>query len=162
MMLMGMPGGERSFYQRRAAMAEVSRSVLVGYTPAQMYALVDAVEDYPKFLPWCGGATVLHRDAQVTRATIIISYHGIRQSFTTENLKTAPSQMLIRLVEGPFRSLDGNWGFTGLADQGCKVELGLRYEFSSRILEKMVGRVFNHIADTLVDSFARRAEQVYG
>jgi len=142
--------------------AEVNRSVLVGFMPAQMFALVDAVEDYSKFLPWCGDATVLHRDEHITRAAILINYHGIRQSFTTENAKSEPTEMLIRLVEGPFRSLDGSWRFTGLAGRGCKVELSLRYEFSSRILEKLVGPVFNHIADTLVDAFARRAEQVYG
>ena len=143
-------------------MPEVSRSVLVGFTPEQMFGLVDAVEDYPRFLPWCGGATVLHRDERITRAAIVINYHGIRQRFTTENAKREPAEMLIRLVEGPFRSLDGGWRFTGLAGHGCKVELNLRYEFSSRILEALVGPVFNHIANTLVDAFARRAEQVYG
>ena len=143
-------------------MPEVSRSVLVGFTPEQMFGLVDAVEEYPRFLPWCGGATVLHRDERLTRAALLINYHGIRQGFTTENAKREPVEMLIRLVEGPFRSLDGSWRFTGLAGRGCKVELNLRYEFSSRILEKLVGPVFNHIADTLVDAFARRAEQIYG
>jgi ribosome-associated toxin RatA of RatAB toxin-antitoxin module len=143
-------------------MAEVRRSVLVSRSPEQMFALVDAVEDYPKYLPWCGGTSILERNERITRATITIDYHGIRQSFTTENSKMPPSQILIRLVEGPFRSLDGNWRFTGLGGHGCKVELSLRYEFSSRILEKMVGPVFNHIADTLVDAFAKRAEQVHG
>lgn len=143
-------------------MTEVNRSVLVGFTPGQMFTLVDAVEDYPKFLPWCGGATVIHRDEGITRAALLINYHGIKHSFTTENTKSAPSQMLIRLVEGPFRRLDGSWRFTGLAGRGCKVELRLQYEFSSRVLEKLVGPVFNHIASTLVDAFARRAEQLYG
>jgi len=96
-------------------MTEVNRSVLVGFTPERMFALVDAVEDYPKFLPWCGGATVIHRDEGITRAAILINYHGIKHSFTTENAKTAPSEMSIRLVEGPFRRLDGGWRFTGLA-----------------------------------------------
>ena len=143
-------------------MAEVNRSVLVSYTPEQMYDLVDAVEDYPAFLPWCGGATVARRDERITRATIAIRYRGIRQDFTTENIKTRPAEMLIRLVDGPFSSLDGSWRFTGLAGRGCKVELYLRYQFSSRILEKLVGPVFSHIADTLVDAFARRAERIYG
>jgi ribosome-associated toxin RatA of RatAB toxin-antitoxin module len=145
-----------------SAVVEVIRSVLVGYSREQMYALVDAVEDYPKFLPWCGGATVIHRDDQVTRATIVINYHGIHQGFTTENAKRAPAEMRIRLVEGPFRALDGTWRFTALADRGCKVELELHYDFSSRLLEKLVGPVFNHIANTMVDAFARRAERVYG
>lgn len=143
-------------------MPEVTRSVLVGFRPAQMFSLVDAVEDYPRFLPWCGGTTLLHRDQDTTRATILINYHGIRQSFTTENVKHAPTEMLIRLVEGPFRELDGSWRFTGLADRGCKIEFALRYEFSSRVLGKLAGPVFQHIASTLVEAFVKRAEQVYG
>ena len=143
-------------------MAEVVRSVLVEHSRAEMYALVDAVEEYPKFLPWCGGARVLLRDAAVTRATILISYHGIRQSFTTENAKREPEEMQIRLVEGPFRVLDGTWRFTALGERACKVELRLHYEFSSRILEKLVGPVFNHIANTLVDAFAKWADKVHG
>ena len=143
-------------------MIDVNRSVLVGFTPAQMFALVDAVEDYPQFLPWCGGASVRRHDPDRATATIRINYRGIRQSFTTENALRAPETITMRLVEGPFRSLDGCWRFTGLAGRGSKVELQLHYEFSSRILEKLVGPVFAHIADRLVDAFARRAEQVYG
>lgn len=141
-------------------MTQVSRSVLVAFTPTQMFALVDAVEDYPDFLPWCGGTTVFHRDENVTRAAILINYHGIKHGFTTENAKKAPDEMLIRLVEGPFKSLDGSWRFTGFAGRGCKVELSLRYEFSNRILERLVGPVFDHIANTLVDAFAKRAERI--
>jgi ribosome-associated toxin RatA of RatAB toxin-antitoxin module len=141
-------------------MREVNRSVLVEFTAGQMFSLVDAVEDYPQFLPWCGGATLHHRDQEITRATIQIRYHGIRQSFTTENVKRAPREMLIRLVEGPFRSLDGSWRFGDLAGRGCKIEFTLRYEFVSRILERLVGPVFQHIADTLVEAFVARAGQV--
>lgn len=124
-----------------------------------MFALVDAVEDYPQFLPWCGAATVLHRDEAVTRATIRIDYHGIRQSFTTENLKRRPEEMSIRLVEGPFRRLEGTWRFAALGGQGCKVELRLNYEFKGRVLERLLGPVFDYIANSLVDSFVRRAEK---
>src|SRR5687768_11383488 len=114
---------------------EVVRSVIVGRSPAEMFALVDAVEDYPQFLPWCGAATVLHRDETVTRATLRIDYHGIRQSFTTENLKRPPEEMAIHLVEGPFRRLEGAWRFAALGGQGCKIELRLTYEFKGRVLE---------------------------
>jgi ribosome-associated toxin RatA of RatAB toxin-antitoxin module len=143
-------------------MTEVNRSVLVAFTPAQMFALVDGVEDYPRFLPWCGGASVRRLDVDRATATIQIRYRGIRHSFTTENVLRVPEAIDMRLVEGPFSSLDGSWRFTGLGDRGCKVELKLHYEFSSRVLEKVVGPVFNHIADKLVDAFAKRAEQVYG
>jgi len=141
---------------------EVIRSVLVGFRPEQMFSLVDAVEDYPKFLPWCGGTTLLQRDQDTTRARILINYHGIRQSFTTENAKRAPVDMQIRLVEGPFRKLDGSWRFTDLAGRGCKIEFKLHYEFAGRLLDRLISPVFHHISSTLVDAFVKRAEQVYG
>lgn len=143
-------------------MPEVSRSVLVTYSPEQMFALVDAVERYPEFLPWCGSVKLLHRDERVTRATIQINFHGLRQSFTTDNAKRAPTEMRIALVDGPFRKLEGGWRFIDLGGQGCKVELELSYEYSSRVLEKLVGPVFNRIAATLVEAFVKRAAQVYG
>lgn len=141
-------------------MSEVNKSMLVGYSAQQMFALVDAVESYPEFLPWCGGAG--YRDERRTRATIEINFRGIRQSFTTENTKDAPHALHMKLVEGPFRTLDGGWRFTELSGQGCKIEFRLHYEFSSRLLEKLVGPVFSHIANTIVDGFIRRAEKVYG
>src|SRR5262245_29472860 len=109
-----------------------------------MFALIDAVEDYPKFLPWCGAAKVLYRDESTTLATLEINYRGIRQSFTTENAKRPPDEMLIRLVEGPFRRLEGEWRFTALGEQGCKIQFRMSYEFSSRLLEKLIGPVFNY------------------
>jgi ribosome-associated toxin RatA of RatAB toxin-antitoxin module len=141
---------------------EVSQSVLVEFTPAQMFSLVDAVEDYPKFLPWCGGATLVHRDASTTRATILINFRGIHRSFTTENVKHEPVAMRIRLVEGPFRKLDGSWRFSNLAGRGCKIEFRLHYEFAGRLLDRLVSPVFNHIAGTLVEAFVKRAGQIYG
>lgn len=143
-------------------MAEVVKSVLVEYTPEQMFELIDAVERYPEFLPWCGGASVAHRDERTTLATININYHGVRQSFTTENLKDAGRLMQMKLVEGPFKTLDGMWQFVPLSQAGCKVEFRLHYEFSSRLLERLVGRVFHYIANTLVEAFVRRAQAVYG
>jgi ribosome-associated toxin RatA of RatAB toxin-antitoxin module len=141
---------------------EVTRSVLVAHTPAQMFALIDAVEDYPKFLPWCGAAKVLHRDESTTRATLEIDYRGIRQSFTTENAKRPPDEMLIRLKEGPFRKLEGEWRFTALGQQGCKIEFRMSYEFSGRVLERLIGPVFNYIANNLVEAFVKRAAQIHG
>jgi ribosome-associated toxin RatA of RatAB toxin-antitoxin module len=143
-------------------MPEVNQSVLVPYTAEQMFALIDGVEDYPKFLPWCGGTKLLHRDATITRATISIDYRGIRRSFTTENTKREPVEMTIRLVEGPFSRLDGGWLLTRLADRGCKIEFKLHYEFAGRVLDRLISPVFRHIAGTLVDAFIRRAAQIYG
>jgi len=127
-----------------------------------MFDLVDGVEDYPKFLPWCGGTELLQRDANVTAARIHINYRGITAHFATENPKDAPHRMDIRLRDGPFRRLDGGWRFTALGDAGCKVEFRLNYEFSSKVLDKALGPVFNHIVGTFVDSFVKRANQVYG
>ena len=126
-----------------------------------MFALVDAAEAYPEFLPWCSGATVMLRDETRTRATIHVNYHGVRQSFTTDNAKEPPEKMTIRLVEGPFRVLDGEWRFKPLAEDACKIEFCLHYEFSSRILEKLVGPVFGYIANTMVDAFVKRADKLH-
>lgn len=142
-------------------MAEVKKLVLIEFTPAQMFELVDRCEDYPQFLPWCGGAEVHERTHDRTVATLHINYHGIKAHFSTENAKQAPGEMHIRLREGPFRHLDGGWRFTPLGETACKVEFNLQYQFSSKLLEKALGPVFNHIANTFVDSFVKRAEQVY-
>jgi len=143
-------------------MPEVQRSVLVNHTPEQMFGLVDDVERYPEFLPWCGGASVSARDAGRTRATIHINYRGIKQSFTTENTKRPPAEMAIRLVEGPFRELNGLWRFNALGERACKIEFSLRYEFSSRLLARLLGPVFEFIANSFVEAFVKRAERLYG
>jgi ribosome-associated toxin RatA of RatAB toxin-antitoxin module len=143
-------------------MALVHKSVLLNYSAEQMFALVDRVEDYPAFLPWCGGVEVRERSVDKLVAAIQINYHGVKQSFTTENSNTPPTRMQMRLVEGPFRHLDGTWQFTALRADACKVEFELHYEFSSKILEKLIGPVFTKIADSFVDSFCKRAEVVYG
>jgi ribosome-associated toxin RatA of RatAB toxin-antitoxin module len=143
-------------------MALVEKSVLVAYSAARMYALVDAVERYPEFLPWCGGAQVEHRDGQLTRASILIDYRGVRQTFKTENRTHPPERIEIRLVSGPFRALDGTWHFVQLAEEACRINFRLHYEFSSRLLERLVGPVFHYIANSFVDAFLRRAEQLYG
>ena len=92
----------------------------------------------------------------------MIDYHGVRQSFTTENTHVPPTRMQMTLVEGPFSQLDGEWRFTALRDDACKVEFDLNYEFSSKLLEKLIGPVFSKIADSFVESFRKRAEVVYG
>ncbi|MCC7487926.1 MAG: type II toxin-antitoxin system RatA family toxin [Burkholderiales bacterium] len=143
-------------------MHEVKRSIIVPHTPSRMFDLVDAVEAYPEFLPWCPAATVLHRDERTTRATLHIDFRGIRQSFTTENTKQPPFEMSLALVDGPFRSLAGGWRFMALGESGCRVEFRLAYEFSSGLLERLVGPVFGSIARDLVDAFVRRADRKYG
>ncbi len=142
-------------------MARVEKSVLVAHPPERMFELVDRVEDYPQFLPWCGGTELKQRDGTHTVATIHIAYLGIRQSFTTENTKTYPREMRIRLREGPFAELEGDWTFIPLGNDACKIEFRLGYEFSSHMLESVLAPVFGHIANTFVDAFVRRADEGY-
>lgn len=143
-------------------MSQVVKSVLVPYTPAEMFALVDGVEQYPKFLPWCAGADLHFRDEAATEATIHIGYMQVQQQFTTINSKRFPEEMQLKLKSGPFRSLEGYWRFKPLGDTACKVEFMLQYDFSSHLLQKVLGPVFGHIAGSLVDAFVERAEKVYG
>jgi ribosome-associated toxin RatA of RatAB toxin-antitoxin module len=142
-------------------MAQVEKSVLVPHSAERMYALVDAPERYPEFLPWCGGVDLLKRDDTQTTATLHIDYHGLKHKFTTENSKHYPTLMEIHLVQGPFRHLEGVWRFIPLAEDACKIEFRLNYEFSSHLLEKIIAPVFSHIANTFVDAFVERAEKIY-
>jgi ribosome-associated toxin RatA of RatAB toxin-antitoxin module len=142
-------------------MARVEKSVLVAHAPERMFELVDRVEEYPDFLPWCGGTELKWRDERSTVATIHIAYMGIHQSFTTENTKAYPGSMRILLQNGPFRELEGDWFFRPLGEDACKVEFRLNYVFSSRVLETVLSPVFGHITNTFVDAFVRRADQVY-
>jgi ribosome-associated toxin RatA of RatAB toxin-antitoxin module len=143
-------------------MAVVHKSVFLGYSAEQMFDLVAKVEDYPMFLPWCGGVKVIERTEDSLTACLAIHFHGVNQSFTTRNQNTRPSQMKMTLVDGPFKCMDGTWHFKALRDDACKVEFDLHYEFSSLILEQLIGPVFGMIANSMVDSFCKRAETVYG
>lgn len=143
-------------------MSQVVKSVLVPYTPAEMFKLVDGVEDYPVFLPWCAGSELHFRDDVTTEATIHIGYKQVRQHFSTINTKRYPEEMELRLKSGPFHNLEGYWKFKPLGDQACKIEFMLQYEFSSSLLSSVLGPVFDHIANSLVDAFVQRAEKVYG
>jgi ribosome-associated toxin RatA of RatAB toxin-antitoxin module len=127
-----------------------------------MYALVADVESYPQFLPWCARASVSAKEPGRTVATLTIDFHGLKKEFTTENLTRAGERIDMRLVSGPFRSLDGSWVFTALSENACKVELSLRYQFKSALLEKISGPVFDDITDTFVDAFVRHADEKFG
>lgn len=143
-------------------MAVVHKSVLLPYSAEQMFALVDRIEDYPKFLPWCGGADVRKREGDKVVASLSINYHGIKQTFATENTNRPPHEIVMTLLEGPFKHLHGTWRFKPLRADACKIEFDLQYEFSSRLLEGIIGPVFSMIANSFVDSFSKRAEVMYG
>ncbi len=142
-------------------MVTVDRSALVEYSAERMYALVDDVEAYPRFLPWCSDASVTRHQGYRSLATIHVNYRGIHEKFSTENLNEPGRSIAMQLVSGPFRQLRGQWRFTPLDSNACKVELRLEYEISSRLLKRILGPVFHHIADTLVHAFVRRAQQIY-
>ncbi|USX17088.1 type II toxin-antitoxin system RatA family toxin [Oxalobacteraceae bacterium OTU3CAMAD1] len=143
-------------------MAVVHKSVFLGYSAQQMFDLVANIDDYPKFLPWCSGVEIRERRDNVVVASIGINYHGVKQSFTTSNENTAPTTIKMKLVDGPFKTLDGVWTFKALREDACKIEFDMRYEFSGTLLDKLVGPVFGMIANSMVDSFCKRAETVYG
>jgi ribosome-associated toxin RatA of RatAB toxin-antitoxin module len=141
-------------------MAEIRKSVLIEHSAQEMYALVDGIEDYPSFLPWCGGTEVAERTASSLKARIHISYHGIKAFFATSNENESGRSIRMRLNDGPFRKLDGEWRFTPLGDHACKIDFMLAYEFSNGLLDKVLGPVFNHIANSFVEAFIQRADQL--
>ena len=139
---------------------EVHKSTLVAYSAESMFDLIEAVEHYPAFLPWCAGATVLARDESVVIANVRVDYHGLRLAFTTRNPKRRPEAMAITLEQGPFRRFEGNWRLTPLAASACKIEFALWYEFDGAIARTLAGPVFARIADTMIDAFVARADSV--
>jgi ribosome-associated toxin RatA of RatAB toxin-antitoxin module len=148
-------------------MKHVRRSMLLWYSPREMYSLVTGVEQYPQFLPWCEAAQILQTHDDGVTARLGMHYMGVRHAFTTRNAHTADRAVIVSLVDGPFSVLEGSWQFNplgrpGTDEQGCKIEFDLRYTFASGALERVVSPVFDRVANTLVDAFVRRAEDVYG
>jgi ribosome-associated toxin RatA of RatAB toxin-antitoxin module len=146
-------------------MKHVKKSVLLWYSPAEMYRLVTDVVAYPVFLPWCDRAEILEQDDGGMTARIHLAYAGMGHAFCTRNDHQTDRQVLMRLVDGPFSMLEGAWHFLPLGqgdNQACKIEFDLRYAFSNRPLELLLSPVFDKVANTFVDSFVARAEQVYG
>jgi len=142
-------------------MTDISRSAIVPFAAEAMYRLVADIESYPQFLPWCGGAQVLSEQAGEVRASVTIDYKGVNKSFTTVNQQTPGKRIEMSLVEGPFKKLHGVWEFIELDNDASKVQLHLEFEFANKLIGMTLGKVFSTIADTLVDAFCRRAEQVY-
>ena len=149
-------------------MKYVKKSVLLWYSPHEMYALVTDVAAYPEFLPWCEKAEVLEARDDGTTGRLHLSYLGVRQAFTTRNDHTVDQRVTLKLIDGPFSELDGDWRFVpvpaeeGASAKACKVEFELRYSFANGALDALISPVFDRIANTLVDSFVKRAEQVHG
>jgi ribosome-associated toxin RatA of RatAB toxin-antitoxin module len=142
-------------------MKRIARSAIVGHSAAKMYALVEDIEAYPGFLPWCAAAEVHERRPDRTEATLTVALGGLRHSFTTRNQNRPGEAIELRLVKGPFRRFAGEWRFVALSPQASRIEFSLQYEFSSRTLGKLLAPLFDGIADSMVDAFVRRAAEVY-
>ena len=149
-------------------MKHVKKSVLLWYSPQEMYELVTDVERYPEFLPWCSDAEIVERHDDGMTVRLSLHYMGLRHAFTTRNQHAPGDSVVVQLVDGPFSRLDGTWLFAPIGRPGaeqekaCRIGFELRYAFASVALEAVVSPVFDRIADTFVDSFVRRAEAVHG
>lgn len=147
-------------------MIEIRRSALVRFQPGQMFDLVNDVEAYPTRFNWCASAAVQSRDDVSLTASLGLRFAGITSSFTTRNTFDRPGRIELEFVDGPFRSLHGEWTFTALGDpdsneSGCKVALDLDFEFSNRLAAPALRIGFQNVADRMVDDFCRVARSVY-
>ena len=140
----------------------ISRSALVSYSAAEMYALVDDIASYPEFLEWCRSATELERGEDEVTACLELARGAFHKTFTTRNRIQRDKMVEMRLVEGPFRLLEGFWRFDVLGERACKVSFDLEFEFSSRLAGMVAGPAFSQIANTMVDAFCKRAVDIYG
>ncbi len=143
-------------------MKRISRSAIVERSAAEMYALVEDIESYPQFLPWCLAAAVRERSPGRTVATITAGMRALRQSFTTENANRPGESIEMRLLEGPFRRFQAHWRFAPLGARAARIEFSIAYEFSSRMLARALDPLFESIANTMVDAFTRRAGTLHG
>ena len=139
----------------------VSRSALLAYSPQQVFDVVADVAAYQEFLPWCERSEVLSQSPTEMTGRLTISRAGVSQSFTTRNEMEPPHRIDLMLVDGPFNELQGHWRFTQLGSDGCKVEMNLRFDFSSSLVNLALGRMFEQAVDTLVDAFCARVESMH-
>ena len=143
-------------------MKRIARSAIVEHAAAVVYAIVEDIESYPDFLPWCYAAEVHERRPERTIATLTVGMRALRQSFTTENANRPGQSIDLRLLKGPFKSFAAAWRFTPLAEHAAKIEFSMEYEFANRVLGKALEPLFDKIADTMVSAFSRRADQLNG
>ena len=143
-------------------MSSISRSALVMYSCEQMYNLVNDIEKYPEFIPGCADAKCISQSRFQMEGALLISKLGVSKWFSTSNQLTAPNEIQLKLLDGPFKHLTGTWKFTELDTNACKVELNLDFEFSSKVIEMAFGKVFNQVISNMVTAFTQRAKQVYG
>lgn len=142
-------------------MKKVNRSALMPYSAQQMFNVVNGIEQYPEFLPWCASSQIIQQSENMMEASILMKKGKLNHSFTTRNTLVPDQKIQVDLVNGPFKYLSGHWTFTSISEQGSKIELNLEFEFSNSIIGFLIGPVFTQIANTLVDAFCQRAHQLY-
>jgi len=143
-------------------MHTLKRNALVPYSARQMFELVNGIEDYPRFLPWCHKSQIISRTDKEVVASLDVNWKGIHKTFTTRNRLFPYEHVEISLVNGPLHRLDGIWTFSALDEFACKIMLDLEFEFTGHFIDKLFQPVFQHIANTLVDAFCKRALELYG
>jgi ribosome-associated toxin RatA of RatAB toxin-antitoxin module len=144
-------------------MTTISRHSLVMYTPEQMYDLVNDIEAYPSFLPWCRGSKILSQSDDEMSASLDLAKGGLHHQFSTRNLLVPGQSIDISLIEGPFQHLEGHWKFVMIGDnQGCRMQLDMDFEFSNRLISMALGPIFTQVSGSLVDAFCKRAQEIYG
>lgn len=142
-------------------MTVVRKSALVKFSAQQMFDLVNDIESYPKFLPWCSGSRILNREDDIVEAELTISKGGFNKSFATRNTLVWGNRITLSLLNGPFSSLHGAWNFIPLREDASKITLELEFEMSGKLANLAFGTVFNQICNTMVASFTQRAKDVY-
>lgn len=143
-------------------MTTIKRSIWVPYTTAEMYMLVDNIERYPEFLPWCKATAIHSRNANEVQASITVAKGAVQQSFTTLNRLQVSKMIEVRLVKGPFRHLQGYWRFDAADPTGSQITFDLEFEFSSKLIALTVGPVLQKVAESFIDAFHQRAKDIYG
>ena len=143
-------------------MTEINRSILVPYSTSQMYALINDVQSYSEFLPWCSQADLLEHTDTLMRARLHFKKGIINHSFITRNKLQQDKFIEINLEDGPFQSLDGQWQFTAIDDQSCQISLQLTFSLESPMLTMMMSGLLEEALSTMVDAFSKRAEFIYG
>ena len=142
-------------------MKEISRSALLPFSVEQMFDVVNDVASYQDYLPSCSGSEVIESAPELMVARLTLTKAGVSQQFTTRNKLVRPKRIDLQLVEGPFTSLNGYWIFSPLGSDGCKTEMNLTFDFNSRVLNATFGKVFEQVADSLVEAFCDRAKVLY-
>lgn len=142
-------------------MTVVQKSALVKYSARQMFDLVNDIESYPQFLPWCSDSRILKREDDIVEAELVISKGGFKKSFSTRNKIDPGGKITVSLLEGPFTYLEGTWNFMPLREDASKISLDLEFEMPGVMASLAFGTVFNQICNTMVASFTERAKAVY-